>query len=928
MSLLLTPEMLRRRADDAKSSLAGLATSLRAELQPLLDAGPRIPSSKALLSRDGGRCARDGAYLAFEPFAPHEHRCPTCGAVYTGERHDRWWVMSYQLWLAERAVHAAALHALTGERALAHVAVEILHEYADRYHQYPNRDNVLGPTRPFFSTYLESIWLLQLCIALDLLEMTGNSGVDGAAVRDRLIEPSSALIASYDEGASNRQVWNNGALLAASRLLDRSAQGERALFGPSGLVAHLTHALLADGTWYEGENYHFFAHRGLWYDVTMAECAGLELPAELVRRFDEGFAAPLATALPDFTFPSRRDSAYAISLRQWRFAESCELGLARHDDPRLRGALHELYSWDGPRRDTGRWRSTAEAERNEPASALIREDLGWRTLLLARAELPDLVRVPMHSALLESQGIAVLRREAGRVYVALDYGHSGGGHGHPDRLNLLLARGSERWLDDMGTGAYVDPTLHWYRSTLAHNAPLFDGRSQRRAHGTLRAYDERGAAGWVDAEIPLHALAPGVRASRSVVVMPGYAVDRVTWESTEETRFELPLHVSADVSGVGEWRAASLEGGGDAEDGFSFVHDAAASEAQAEAIVELSPSGLSDAAAWVLASGPSEWWRATAPGAPGQGDREFLLVRMRGRGGSVTTVWAWEDVVERVRERDGVLVVELADGTRHEHARCGDAWHIDLFAGAARSSIDLAGVRSSASASSDAATRPTLRPVTPLVLPRGRTLAFHLGRDAYRVSEESWDDAGRPEADVAVRVENDALHIDVDVRKQPVYFRPEDSPDPALDNEHPDIHSDGVQLYLLAPSWTEPAAWLAVPAEGRGDVRVREVAGSRGGIPFEATWVRGDAGYTMRFAIPLDALRAARTGTHAPSDAPPDRGHTEIPFAFDLIVNDMTPERQRRRGQLVLSGGAGEFIYLRGDRQSPAAFLHVVIPRP
>ena len=37
--------------------------------------------------------------------------------------------------------------------------------------------------------------------------------------------------------------------------------------------------------------------------------------------------------------------------------------------------------------------------------------------------------------------------------------------------------GSARWLDDMGTGSYVDPSLHWYRSTLAHNAPLLDGKS-------------------------------------------------------------------------------------------------------------------------------------------------------------------------------------------------------------------------------------------------------------------------------------------------------------------------------------------------------------------------------------------------------------------------------------------------------------------
>src|SRR5205085_10500519 len=107
----------------------------------------------------------------------------------------------------------------------------------------------------------------------------------GHKIRERIIEPSAALIASYDEGASNRQVWNAAALVAANRLLGREAQVERALFGRSGISYHLENGLLPDGTWYEGENYHLFAHRGLWYGVTMAESLGAALPAALVAGF-------------------------------------------------------------------------------------------------------------------------------------------------------------------------------------------------------------------------------------------------------------------------------------------------------------------------------------------------------------------------------------------------------------------------------------------------------------------------------------------------------------------------------------------------------------------------------------------------------------------------------------------------------------------
>jgi hypothetical protein len=320
---------------------------------------------------------------------------------------------------------------------------------------------VLGPSRPFFSTYLESIWLLQLVVAVDLLERAGAGGGIGGAVRERIVVPSARLVRSFPEGSSNRQVWNDAALLASSLLLGADVEAERAVHGEWGLSKQLGSGLLVDGSWYEGENYHLFAHRGLWYGVVLAEQAGIPLAPAHLERFAEGFATPFLTALPDFTFPARRDSQHAVSLRQWRFAESCELGLARRDDTRLRGALASIYDPSMPPGDTGRARSTAEAERNLPAARLDRADLGWRSLLHALPRLGELEPVTPRSALLEGQGFAVLRRERGRVYLALDYGHSGGGHGHPDRLGVLWADGAARWLDDYGTGSYVERTLHW-----------------------------------------------------------------------------------------------------------------------------------------------------------------------------------------------------------------------------------------------------------------------------------------------------------------------------------------------------------------------------------------------------------------------------------------------------------------------------------
>lgn len=922
MSLLTSAEALARRGVAAGSggALAPLASSLRRDLQTLLDRGFEIPLEKALLSRDGGRCPRDGAPLEFDPYQPHDHRCPICGEIFGGERHYLAWVMWYQLWLAERSVHAATLHALTGEAALAELATSILSGYSEIYLRYPNRDNVLGPGRPFFSTYLESIWLLQLCVALDLLETAGAAGTVGSVVREKLIAPSVSLIASFDEGASNRQVWNDAAVLAAGLLLGDRRAVQGAVEGRSGVLSHISEGLLVDGSWYEGENYHFFAHRGLWYGVTMAEGAGVEIPPVLLDRFQEAFAAPLATALPDFTFPSRRDSQYGVSLRQWRFAESCELGLARTDDPRLSGALHSLYApGAAPRGDTGRWRSTAEAERNEPAAALSRADLGWRSLLLARESLSPGKPEPPRSALLEGQGIAVLRRDSGNAYMALDYGHSGGGHGHPDRLNLLLMRGDDRWLDDMGTGSYVDPTLHWYRSTLAHNAPLINGRSQQRVSGVLRAFEESGAAGWVDTELPWGSVAPGVRVRRSLVAMKSYAVDRIEWESAGSIRFELPLHIEASLETRGAWLAARLDDSSEPEDGFCFAHDAVFTHVDAGEMLRLVRHQRS--AAWVVADSPSEWWRARAPGAPGKGEREFLLLRMRGTHGTAFLIWNWGAAIELASVIDGGVSVHMAGGARHDHRPVGNEWRVEMTSGEKCQALRLAGVRdvvardarepgrpSGSAATSLEAAFDAVSSTEPIPLGDSSPVTFELGRGSYRISEESWEEAGRPTATVRLLARGGELLVDVDVRKSPVVFRDADAEDPRLDNENPDIHSDGVQIHLHVPDGGGLVSWLAIP-EPRGALRTHAIGGARSDVRLAARWHPTSTGYVVSVAIPLASLGVTEGGT----------------FGLQVVVNDMAPGRARRRGQLVLRGGEGKHIYLRGDREQFVNFLRFAV---
>ncbi len=161
------------------------------------------------------------------------------------------------------------------------------------------------------------------------------------------------------------------------------------------------------------------------------------------------------------------------------------------------------------------------------------------------------------------------------------------------------------------------------------------------------------------------------------------------------------------------------------------------------------------------------------------------------------------------------------------------------------------------------------------------------------------------------------LIITVDVHKRDVHFAPRCESNP-LDNEHPDTNSDGVQLHLVIPSPRASGkgsaaevdhSWLLVPEEGSRHVRVSERGATGDGVSLHASWKRSPRGYRVDCQLEVAAL----------GNSP------RLPFLLDVIVNDMSPDRERRRGQLVLGGADGEFVYLRGDRHAADRHLEFVV---
>ncbi len=115
------------------------------------------------------------------------------------------------------------------------------------------------------------------------------------------------------------------------------------------------------------------------------------------------------------------------------------------------------------------------------------------------------------------------------------------------------------------------------------------------------------------------------------------------------------------------------------------------------------------------------------------------------------------------------------------------------------------------------------------------------------------------------------------------------------------LNGAGLQLYLRTTE--TQAGYVIVPVAGTADVSIRGIDGWEGPVQVRGTWQPTEGGYTVDLHVT----------------------HNGPSLSLDLIVNEEPVGRERRRGQLVLSGGEGDFIYLRGDRPDASRLIPFVI---
>lgn len=405
-------------------------------------------------------CTDDGTVLT--PLSLERHQCPRCKKIYTDERT----VAAYRYRL-HSAVDAAILslgwaYIYSGDERFAVEGKRLLTQLAADYPNYPARldrwgrtgkDAVLGGRR-YIQSLDEAYSVISVAKGYDLLR-TAKTWTDAERkfVEDGYFRGTEATLLVGNQGINNHQTWYNAGLMSIANVLGDAALVEKVLNMDGGFYYQLEGSIGSDGLWYEGTMaYHGYAALAMTSLADITRKMGLHL--ELEPKFRKLFTGPLHAAYPNGQFPVINDSDA--------------------------GDIHMLdsnFQWA--------W--------NTYRNPVFAQALAWGnpsklTSLLGPGAVP-VSPLSNQSEVLPDAGLAILRQGSGAdaVCAFVDFGqHGGDGHGHFDKLNLMLYANGREWLLDPGRLTYSHKEYKtWVKQTAAHNSVTIGGQNQQANAGSL-----------------------------------------------------------------------------------------------------------------------------------------------------------------------------------------------------------------------------------------------------------------------------------------------------------------------------------------------------------------------------------------------------------------------------------------------------------
>lgn len=458
---------------------------------------------------------------------------------------------------------AGALYRLTGDRAYADFARDVLLEYARLYPTlglHPaGRSSVKG--KLFWQALNDSVWLVYASQGYDAIRDTLSAG-DRRRIDDDVFRRMAAFLseqnADYFDRIHNHATWATagvgmtGYVLRDPELLDRALRGTRR-DGEAGFLRQIDLLFSPDGYYAEGPYYQRYAmapfiifaraiqqnepERGIF---DYRDGVLLKAVDGLLQSTYDGLIVPVNDALPD------------KGIRSEEIVTGVAVAYAQTRDPGLlwiaQAQGRTLLSPDG----------LAIAEGAASGSA---RPFAFRSLQLRDGPEGDLGNL----AFLRAGG------PDGQMLVMKNT-QQGQGHGHFDRLNWLFYDNGNPIVRDYGAarflnieskdgGGYLDENETWAKQTVAHNTLVVNGQSHfggdwRRGeeHGTTPLLFDTDRENGVQIVSGRTADAyPGVVLTRTLALVehPDLAfplvIDLMRADGSAPALYDLPLHFNGHI---------------------------------------------------------------------------------------------------------------------------------------------------------------------------------------------------------------------------------------------------------------------------------------------------------------------------------------------------------------------------------------------
>ena len=366
-----------------------------------------------------------------------------------------------------RSAHAAALlWLMSDEQPYFDHAASILYEYAKRYENYPVHGTHAGQGKVMGQSLTEATWSIPTAWTFDILRANLPSERRDLIEKELIVGLGDHLLTQLWERIHNIQCWHLAGLATVGVVLDDDRYIQPSFHPEWGFEAQIREGVLEDGWWWEGSpHYHFYTTQAM---TSLAMAVRYKHPELLdSSRFQRMFAAPLDMLRPDLSLPALNDG--------W-FDTSPPGGTAQYVQ-----VFERVY---------GFWGKDSHAQMMANIYDRFAERDSADALLFGPDTLPDPAELAPKSGVQPSSGFAILQSRDNTRHLLLKYGPHGGGHGHPDKLGLVLWGYGERLSPDLGTPGYGIPlNRSWYRQTIAHNTVLIDNSEQPQGLGTLNHFE-------------------------------------------------------------------------------------------------------------------------------------------------------------------------------------------------------------------------------------------------------------------------------------------------------------------------------------------------------------------------------------------------------------------------------------------------------